>query len=123
MRRMPVGVGMLVMFVVGCGGAAGESRTPAGAMAYPSTPAPEPAGYGGGSTATAAPAAPGAMAPGAMPGMPAEKADSARVATTSASPAPPPPPSAGLARPEPKALPNAGQLTAGIWDDNRNFDF
>lgn len=32
-------------------------------------------------------------------------------------PAPPPPPR------ETRTLPQAGQLTAGIWDDNRNFDF
>ncbi len=28
-----------------------------------------------------------------------------------------------IARPEPQRLPKAGQLTAGVWDDNRNFEF
>ena len=125
-----LGIAAIVGLMVGCG-----------AAASPSAKAPEPAGYPasspsyGGGVPMSAPAA----ASDAMPGMPGTAA-----ATAPASPAaypPPPPPSApGPAKaasasasgvavapvPEPREvrpLPQAGQLTAGVWDDNRNFDF
>jgi hypothetical protein len=58
------------------------------------------------------------MAAPAQPGMPA--------ADMAPPPAPPPPPSSAIATgtaPLGSRLPQSGQLTAGVWDDNRNFDF
>jgi hypothetical protein len=59
-------------------------------------------------SATAPKAAP-APAPGAAPA-----SEAIAVAPPVVSPAPPR---------ETRPLPQAGQLTAGVWDDNRNFDF
>lgn len=70
--------------------------TPPGASPPPPPPAPGALG-----TSPAKPAAPAAT-----------KAPDSAVAVI-----PPPPPR------EVRPLPQAGQLTAGIWDDNRNFEF
>jgi len=111
---------MLVLFVVGCGSSMKASSDPASASAPRSEAAGRPAAYaadapaeaGGGSIAATSPAAPAPPSPGAM-----AKAESAKE-PASATKGPMP-----IARPEPQRLPNAGQLTAGVWDDNRNFDF
>jgi hypothetical protein len=131
MRNVTIGLGLLVSFIVGCGAANKSSE--------PSTPATGAAGYGAPAeesvSASSAPPASMAAAPGgaAMAGAP------------SPSPQPAPPPPASIAsdkdssakaerepakpsspivkeRPAP-TLPQAGQLTAGVWDDNKNFDF
>ncbi len=103
MTMRNAGLGILVLALVGCGGAAHEASAPkSGGGAYASAEA-APAGY--------APPAP--------------------VPATEAPPllAPPPAPAAtdtGMAKapvPSVLQLPPAGQLTAGVWDDNRNFDF
>lgn len=152
MRMRNLGIAAVMGFVVGCGSAGAKApaaSAPAGyggaahaseraeepaatgayaqPGAYPSAPmsAPSPgmpAAPGGGASAARAPSpepaapppAPGAL--GTSPAKPAPpaatKAPDSPIAVT---PPPPPPP----ARP----LPQAGQLTAGIWDDNRNFEF
>jgi hypothetical protein len=128
MRKLGIGTGIVMLFIVGCGGADKSMRA-----AEPSSPA---------SRSEAAPATGGAASYGAPP--PAAAGDSAPgmtgggiAATTPAPPPPPPAPGAmakaeaakpsptpmPIARPEPQRLPNAGQLTAGVWDDNRNFEF
>jgi hypothetical protein len=97
-------LGSVVMaLLVGCGGGAREATAPSaksGGVSYASEAAP--AGY--------APSTPAADMP----------------APAAAPPPPAAPPPSGMAK-MPVAtvqeLPPAGQLTAGVWDDNRNFDF
>ena len=135
-----VAFGLLVsVFAVGCGAAAkgSEARSaepaPAAEAAYEAAPAGYPAAPG-------APMAAGYPAPQA--GMPATtpaataapmadaapRAESAKesraVAKLDAAKSGPMPIVPSRA-PEPPArqLPQSGQLTAGIWDDNLNFDF
>jgi hypothetical protein len=116
-----VGLGLIVLLVVGCGAAAPKSSSPASHAS--------PAGAGE-SAPDAQPAT--ASAPASEPA--SDMAASAKGA--SASPASPAPPSAvaAEARPAdapvavapaapPPRLPRAGQLTAGVWDDNQTFDF
>jgi hypothetical protein len=137
--RNVVGLGLIVSLVVGCG-AASKSAEPAS----PSTGA---AGYGGGSSPAASAPAEESVAPGAQPAPPppsapmsasapsggsakkseavasADKADRADSSPRAAEPAKPTTPIAkDPPRPTPP-LPQAGQLTAGVWDDNKNFDF
>ena len=121
-----LGIAVVVGMVVGC----------AGASAPKSAEAPSATASGGGesSKSAMAEAAPAGMP--AQPGYPAPAAD-APASPSPVSVAPPPPPatpaatSAAIATtpspvPPPREaapLPQAGQLTAGIWDDNRNFEF
>ncbi|MBX3190982.1 MAG: VWA domain-containing protein [Labilithrix sp.] len=114
-----LGMAVIVGLVVGCGGMARKTASPA-AYAQPGYPS---------SDSVAAEAAPSGGvgvppgSPGAIGGMPAPEAPAppkseARASTTPvATPPPPPPPR------ETRPLPQAGQLTAGVWDDNRNFEF
>ena len=128
---LAVGV-LLSVFSVACGAA--KSSAPEASSPSPSG---EGRGYAEGITAAPqaypaqpgyAPAAAGVPAPTGIPGLPppAPPADSspssvAKSATSPSSSSPiavlPTP------APEPRRLPQSGQLTAGIWDDNLNFDF
>ncbi len=134
MRNVGIGLGLLVSFIVGCGAASSKSASaptassPA-ADAYGGAPAAQP-GYAASDTAEAAPAGIAAPSPAPPPPPSAPAATSAgsakktaeakdEAASADAKPASP------IAR-EPvrvAPLPQAGQLTAGVWDDNRNFDF
>jgi hypothetical protein len=126
MRKSGLLVGSVLfgMFVVACGGAyKSEPAAPAAHAERPSADAPAsaaPAAFAGYPAAEAPPSA--GAAPGAM-----AKAESASAVDARVAPAPPPPAEAPIAvapRPEPRRpLPQAGQLTAGVWDDNANFDF
>jgi hypothetical protein len=137
-----VGRVLVGMLAVGCGGAyKGEAASPAHeGSGVPSVAAEaSPAGYapsadsvasvGGAPSGGLAPAQP--AAPAAAPATPAAPArESAKVADARpAPPAPPAPPPAEAPvaiapKPEPRRpLPRSGQLTAGVWDDNANFDF
>ncbi len=139
-----VGSVLFVVFVVGCGGAykgevssaASESTGGAGAsrrVASESSGGAAVVASDGASAsrATDAPAQPSVAAesaPAPMAGdAPAGRA-STKVGVT-ARPAPPPASPAEVpvaVAPEPaprRPLPQSGQLTAGVWDDNRNFDF
>jgi hypothetical protein len=128
-------IGVLAsIFSVACGAASDRragspaampaSEAPGGSYQYaPSeAAAPGPAGY----PMQPGMAATSPAASGAIPGFPASAA--------------PPPPAPAAARaddakssspitiaptaePAPRRLPQSGQLTAGIWDDNLNFDF
>jgi hypothetical protein len=127
----------MVGLMVGCGAASSAPRAPASAGA-----AEYPGGAGTGASYVMADAPSTSSSPAAEPG-------AARDSASSPPPAPPPPPPASMpyapsalkAAPAAGAagiatapqviapsrpvspLPQAGQLTAGIWDDNRNFDF
>jgi hypothetical protein len=105
-------IGLLVTLVVGCGGAEkaasrspeapATAKEPGGAFAAPS---PAAMAESAGAPATMAPPPP---APAPVPAAKSAAKEDMPVA----------------ARPEPaRPLPQSGQLTAGIWDDNRNFDF
>ena len=83
------------------------------AMAGYPAPPPPPAAPGGASGASA-PKAPSAPPPPAATSSALGKSTESAVAVA---PVPPPPPR------ETRPLPQAGQLTARVWDDNRNFDF
>lgn len=116
MRNAMRRAGLLaVVFVGGCG-AAKEGAAPA-------------APSGGYSAPAEAYAQPGAPSPEAAPGRaPAADKASEAVAPSVAEGAPPPapPPASATTAPiarSPRTSPQAGQLTAGVWDDNRNFDF
>ncbi|HEY5938508.1 MAG TPA: vWA domain-containing protein [Kofleriaceae bacterium] len=50
-------------------------------------------------------------------------ADSTGAGAVAVGPAAPPSPGATIATDEPGPLPQSGQLTAGVWDDNLNFNF
>jgi von Willebrand factor type A domain len=117
-----LGFAVIVGLMVGCG-----------AASSPSAKAPSSEATGGARGAMAD--APGEAAPAAMSAPPAQPG---MAPASPPSPAPPPPPPSSPAAkapstpapiavappPEPsRPLPQAGQLTAGIWDDNRNFDF
>lgn len=127
MRRMRLGIGLFVVFVVGCG-AAGKpaAHDPGGARA--------PAAVGAASPGTYASSAPGIAAAGALgEGESADAPASATPSAAAASSAMEVAASAPRARPAEapvavaptpaRRLPQAGQLTAGVWDDNVNFDF
>lgn len=143
-----VGSVLFVMFVVGCGGAyKGEASSPARESSNGAGASRRVASESSGGAAVVASGGAGASAGGdapAQPSMASPSAESApatvaasapagRVSTeagVAARPAPPPPASPAevpvAVAPEPmprRALPQAGQLTAGVWDDNRNFDF
>jgi len=103
------------------GGASAAEASGVGGYSQPgyAAPSPEPAAAPpmAGLPSTPAGAAPKAPppppAPGGAPGALGKSTESA----VAVAPAPPPPPR------ETRPLPQAGQLTAGVWDDNRNFDF
>lgn len=115
MRTIGAGLGVFVLFLVGCAGAAPKSAetaaSPGGGHggAYASAPAEAAMAAASGGVSAAPP-------PASAPGV----AVSAVAADAKKDSAPAP-----LAVPprEPRRLPQAGQLTAGVWDDNRNFDF
>jgi hypothetical protein len=128
MRNVTLGLGLLVSFIVGCGGAnkSAEPASPStGAAAYgaapaadapaeesaPSTPAPPPPASP--SPAAGAAKASDAVASADMDSAPKAEPDAAK-------------PSSPIVKERPRPappLPRAGQLTAGVWDDNKNFDF
>jgi von Willebrand factor type A domain len=110
-----VGSVLLVMFVVGCGAYKSEATSPG-------REAPVQPGF-----APAAEAAPSVASAGGK----RESAKDADGIAAAAAPPPPPPSPAPAAAPlavesksaTRRALPQSGQLTAGVWDDNVNFDF
>jgi hypothetical protein len=119
-----LGIAAMVGLMVGCGASSSAPRAPESALSpvggsyamadapssspSPSTPSAEAA------PVTAAPPAPPPPPP-SMPGASSKAAaDGAGIASGSQPIAP--------SRPV-ITHPQAGQLTAGIWDDNRNFDF
>ncbi|HEU4406734.1 MAG TPA: vWA domain-containing protein [Polyangiaceae bacterium] len=151
-----VGLGLFVLFMVGCGasgGAAGPAASsPASAGDAPADAAPPPpaeaapggaapgvsfeSAAGPATTPAAAPPAAAAAPPAAPPAPPAAAPPAARPAAAPSPAAARPAGAAAVAkaadapvavaRPEPEVarrLPQGGQLTAGVWDDNRNFDF
>ncbi len=126
-----VGLGVVVFLAVGC--SQGGARHPAASAPGAPSPAGD-ASYGGAPAPAAEAAVDAAPSVAAAPGSPAAPS----MAAPGSPAAPPPaaaPPAAGkaagpvaaagaraeleVARP---ALPAGGQLTAGVWDDNRNFD-
>lgn len=134
MATSRIGLGVLLMFLVACGGAANEAKSAASAppgsgahaaeAGYPAGEAADApvsesaapratsaAGVPGAAPAVAPAAEPPGLATGASADVPRDRAPSGE-APIARRPAPPPPP-----------RPQAGQLTAGVWDDNRNFDF
>jgi len=142
-----LGMAAMVGLLVGCGAAASTAPRAAEAVAPAGYPSGESAGAG--YAMAEAPSSPGmpstpSAAPAAAPAAGAAR-DSSASAPPPAPPAPPPAsmpmstsaskaaaaPGAGIASaPQPIApsrpvspRPQAGQLTAGVWDDNRNFDF
>lgn len=142
-----VGLGLLVVVLVGaavgCSASAKSASSPAAEAAggasggRESAMAAAPSSGGDRAPADEAPAAAGPR-PGAPAPMSAARAASdARSPATPAAPPPPPPPSAEreeaiATTPAPQSAPiarvapeppRAGQLTAGVWDDNKNFDF
>lgn len=94
----------------GYGGAASDMAAPPGA--YPAT-----ANAASPIAAPPAPPSPGLAAPPPPAEAPAATAGASSKAVAVA------PPSSSPPRTELRVLPQAGQLTAGVWDDNRNFDF
>jgi len=142
-----VGSVLFVMFVVGCGGAykgaasssASESSGGAGAsrrVASESSGGAAAVASDGASASFAsdAPAQPSMASPSAAsaPAPVAASAPAGRASTEAGVAARPAPPLVSRAEapvavaPEPvprRPLPQSGQLTAGVWDDNRNFDF
>lgn len=123
-----IGLGLFVMFMVGCGAASkSESRSPGSTARYS---AAEASGYGApsGGAMSAPPAAspaPVALGAGPSPKASLETAPDARdvAPSTSTASAVDSPIAIAPPTPEPRRLPQSGQLTAGVWDDNRNFDF
>ncbi|MBL8606940.1 MAG: VWA domain-containing protein [Myxococcales bacterium] len=128
------GLGLTAILLAACGGSAPKASEPSGARSE-SAPAgyagPTSPAYAGPMDAPASagvPATPGAMgaaapaASGPPPAAPSPVAASAEKAAAAPSTATAVAKDAPVARPEP-ALPQSGQLTAGVWDDNRNFDF
>ena len=107
-----IGIGIFSLALGACGGAA-ESRS--AAAAYPGSPAMAYGGAspgGGAASSDVATAAPGSPPmPEAAPA-PAAKSEAPKSADV---PRAAPPPA--------RMLPQPGQLTAGVWDDNKNFDF
>ncbi|MDF2692412.1 MAG: hypothetical protein K0S65_795 [Labilithrix sp.] len=116
-----VGSVVFVMFAVGCGG--GYKSEVAAPAAHASAPAADAPAGGAFDVASAdAPAQPGAAPESASPVSAARESKAAEA--TSPRPPPPPAPIATSPKPEPRRpLPQSGQLTAGVWDDNVNFDF
>lgn len=87
--------------------------------------APAQAGYPApaeAAPALASPPPPPGLAP-AAPAPPSAPAPTAALADGKASAVAVAPPSAPPPKTELRVLPRSGQLTAGVWDDNRNFDF
>ncbi len=113
MRKTSLGCAALfLMSVVACGGAdrGASAKSPEATTSAPGSGAP-----GASSGAGAAEGSSGAAMSDASP---APASPSAAVAAESSSA-----PVAAARAESRRPLPQAGQLTAGIWDDNRNFDF
>jgi hypothetical protein len=108
-----LGIVGLVGLMVGCGAASSPSRAPQSVAGYPggASGAGEANGAAASEAMADAPTSTTSTTPSPEPGVAASKA---------ASPMPMP---IVPSRPVGTALPPSGQLTAGIWDDNRNFDF
>jgi len=120
------------VFAVGCGAAERSSaRAPAaeaaGSASYDSAPssASAPGGYGAASPAAQPgyPSTPAAAPPPPSAPSTASKASDAKADSAGARKEESPIAVTPAARPEPRRLPQAGQLTAGIWDDNKNYEF
>jgi hypothetical protein len=127
-----LGVTVIVGLMVGCGASSGARAPSATAPSGPgetaqSVSSPDDAPAFEAPASSPAPPAPPAPSdgPGAAPSAGAAPAREPASATATAAPAspvavapaPPLPPRAE------RVLPQSGQLTAGVWDDNRNFDF
>lgn len=118
-----IGLGLFVLFVAGCGAVSkSESRSPGAPAGYPAaeaaaSPASPMSGDGARVEAIAATSpSPAPAAAGAPAKASADKSAELRAAPDDAA--------IGLARPRPEPRPpQAGQLTAGVWDDNVNYDF
>ncbi|MBX3225878.1 MAG: VWA domain-containing protein [Labilithrix sp.] len=124
MRTSSVLAVMASVVAVACGGsmdrapksAAAPAAEPSGGAAYAPSES-ESASYAqpGYPAATPSPAAPPPAAGAPSPVVSASSAkEEARAADA---------PIAVSPRSEPRRLPQPGQLTAGIWDDNRNYEF
>ncbi|MCU0682115.1 MAG: VWA domain-containing protein [Polyangiaceae bacterium] len=132
-----VGLGLIVLFMVGC--SAGGAMPHAGApVAEGSRSAAAPGAYADAPAGAPAPEPAAEAAGGSMDAAPVAGAAGPSMATSPAAPPPPPPPAAGpmaVAKAESPVAsrptlevpaqrpPAGGQLSAGVWDDNRNFDF
>jgi hypothetical protein len=114
MRNQIAGGLLLSLLAVACGGADKMSaRAPEASEAK-----------SGGGYAPSSPAAPMAYPQPAAPPPPGVVAgDSAKASSVDAAPDAPAVATSTPAREPARPLPQSGQLTAGIWDDNRNFDF
>ncbi len=104
-----LGMALVVGLMVGCGAAGSPRATaPSGGAGAPGDVPAQPGYY-----PAAAEASPATAPPAEASAAAASKGAAVAVA----------PPSSSPPRPELRVLPQAGQLTAGVWDDNRNFDF
>jgi hypothetical protein len=119
----------MVGLMVGCGAASSKAPSataPSGGYGAATSDMPaQPGAYPATAMAEASPAAPPAPP---SPGLPAAALPSEAPAATAGAPSKTAavavaPASSPPVRPELRVLPQAGQLTAGVWDDNRNFDF
>jgi hypothetical protein len=129
--RNVAGLGLILSlsFGIAACGAANKSAEPAspssGAAGYGAPTAEESAPAPGGAAMAATPAAqPAAPPPPSSTTSGAKKSDAVASADKDSSSPIVKEPSATREPPRPAPpLPQAGQLTAGVWDDNKNFDF
>ena len=129
MRNLGIaGLGLFVAFMVGCGGAkmGDKAAAPSAPRYAESSRASEPApSHGGGDPSAGMPAPPadapstGSIAKAPMPTSPLLVAPAGAAKAESAPTTPMP--IAPVVREQ--RLPQAGQLTAGVWDDNLNFNW
>jgi hypothetical protein len=127
-----LGIVGLVGLMVGCGVASSPSRGPQSVAGYPggASGAGEASGAAASEAMADAPSSITSTTPSPEPGAAASKAAAPMPGAPMTASPPPAPPSSDAqpmpivpSRPVGTALPRSGQLTAGIWDDNRNFDF
>jgi hypothetical protein len=112
----PIVVGLLFsVFSVACG-AAPEARSPEATGGAKSASEPMAESAAPGAPMAAGYPMPTTPAPAAPPPPASIAAETTKASTSPITIAPTP-------EPAPRRLPQAGQLTAGIWDDNLNFDF
>ena len=110
---------LVVGLMVGCGAAGSPRATaPSGGAGAPGDAPAQPGYYPAAAEASPAAAPPAAAPPAEAPHAEASAAVASKGAAVAVAP-----PSSSPPRTELRVLPQAGQLTAGVWDDNRNFDF
>ena len=119
---------LVVVLMVGCGAASSKppsATAPSGGYGSATNDMPaQPGAYPATAVASPAAAPPAPPSPGlAAPRPPVEAAAATVGAPSKAAAVAVAPPSSTSPRTELRVLPQAGQLTAGVWDDNRNFDF